>query len=166
MAEKQIVRRIENKTVTWIILPPTPSFPSGLKLVPGLNTVPTKYLDELDERVLETEPTKRGGRLIPGKKVKPAQKMWERLTAPVHFLDDNGTRHYGPRVIFYDDLMEDRQDGPPPPVNLPANREIAKKIIDVTTEKAALERWASQGRGEIPDYAKARLKTLSEKLHG
>lgn len=166
MAEKQTIKRIENHTERFILLPPTPSFPQGVKLVPGLNTVTVKYLEELDERVLESEPVKRGGRLIPGRKRYPAQEMWAQLQAHVSLMNTNGQITYGPQVTIYDDIMADRQDGPPPPLALPSNnKELAKRILAATTERKALERWASQGRGELPELAKQRLRDL-EGLHG
>jgi hypothetical protein len=161
MSEEQTIRRIENHMDHFLLLPPTPSFTRGLKLIPGLNTVPVLYLDELNQRVLEVPARKEGGRLLPESTRRPADKMWADLQQHVRRVSVNGSESWGPQITIYDDIMADRQDGPPPPMTLPANNKtLAQKILAVTTERAAVERWAQQGRGEVAEMAKARLQEL------
>lgn len=161
MSEQPLYKRIENHTEHFILLPTTPTFPKGLKLIPGLNTVPVKYLDQLMERELEVPARKQGGRLLPAEKRRPAERMWARLQQHVRLVNVLGHESYGPQVTIYEDIMADRQDGPPPPIALPlANKELCKRILAVTTERAALERWASQGRTEVAELAKARLQEV------
>lgn len=161
MSEQQSIKRIENHTDHFILLPPTQGYPKGIKLIPGLNTVPIAYLDALNERVLVSEATIRGGRKIPARERRPADSMWADLQKHVRRLRVDGSESWGPQVTIYDDIMSDRQDGPPPPISLPANNKVlAQKILAVTTERAAVERWASQGRGEVAEMAKARLQEL------
>ncbi len=166
MSEVQTIKRIENHRDSLMWLPPTPSFPNGMKLIPGLNTVPVLYLDELMERELVVADRVVNGRKLNGGTRKPAERMLANLQKHVFITDVNGSRKFGPQITIYDDIMSDRQDGPPPPPALPSNKVHAKKIIEVTTERAALKRWSEQGRGDIPDMARERLRELEERARG
>lgn len=163
MSEQHSIKRIENHTARFIFLPATPGHPRGIKLIPGLNTVPVSYLTELEEVVLVTEASVDSltRRSIPAQTERPAAKMFAQLFEPVRIVTANGEA-FGPQITVYEDVMSDRQDGVPPPQTLPQKKELAKILIDATTERAALERWSKQGRGEIAGMAQARLRLLTE----
>jgi hypothetical protein len=164
MSEQHSVKRIGNNTGRFIILPPTPSHPRGVTLNPGLNTVSQLYLDELDEVILESEERKENGRIIKATRYKPAENMWKQLQEHVRIVTAEGET-FGPQVTIYEDVMSDRQDGLPPPLTLPNKKELAEILIKRTTERAALERWAKQGRGANAQLAAARLRELTDRVH-
>jgi hypothetical protein len=150
------VKKIENHTARFIDLPPIlgietgeedgdfTDFPNGLRLQPGLNSVPVLYLDALaaQKRVM----CDKMGRPRVGKKGEPLYRypgleIMAQLIAPVTIVTTQGTK-ISPQVTVYEDAQVGREDGPAAPLTLPASAAAAKAIIAVTTERAALERWS------------------------
>lgn len=154
--------RIENHTDQLIDLPPIAGyeleradgsyelvdFPRGVRLVPGLTTVPVLYLDALraqsrpvfDQLGRPRTERKTGNALIRY----PGREALAILVAPVTYTTANG-RKFGPRVTIYEpDQVIDRPDGPPAPATLPASPQAAMTIVSVTDDKKALERWMKQ----------------------
>lgn len=171
MAAEHTIRRIENHTSRLIVLPSTLSFPNGIRLIPGLNTVPVMYLEELEAYSTPAREVLVGGRKVQRKERFPGREVLEDLQKPVtrpnsersfHIAAHNGLARYsGPQITIYPDAMEDRPDGPPPPEFLPTKKEQALPIIAVTTDRAALKRWSQQGRGEVAQAAAAKLASLA-----
>lgn len=157
--EKHPIKRIENHTSAPIILPMTDSFPHGIRLLPGLNSVPTKYLDELTEYAVVSSARVENNRKIPAVDRRPGQEVLADLQVPCTFPTANGDR-YGQRVTIYEDALEDREDGPPPPLALPSDKNVAKKLVELTTDRKALERWSKASRGEVQSLVNAKLAAM------
>lgn len=157
------VKRIEVHCDGAIQWPPTPSFPLGVKLLPGLNTVPQLYLDEWLSVTVDTEPVFVNGK----KQVRqrcPGAEALEALQKPTTIRSVDGDR-WGPRITIYEpDQVADRDDGPPLPASLVGlNPTIAKTLIERTRDKQALKRWAADRdhrMAELVTAAKARLAQL------
>ncbi len=166
MSENKRILRVENNTARFIVGPPTPSFPMGLKLQPGLNTWPAKYDQEIQE--LCSAPSFRdvveNGQLV--KKLNEPRYMgrrWlEEMQKPVMvYTTERASARVTPQLTFYYEAMEDREDGPEPPAMLPANEKAALAIVNATTirQKAHLERWltASNVKGAVKAAIEAKL---------
>lgn len=156
MAEtSELPLKIENNTARVILLFPTDSFPEGIKLVPGLNTVPALYMEEFKGREVATE--SRAGK--PGKSRFPGREVLEQLKEPVRIVTKDGIR-IGPQITVYEDQQVGREDGTPPPQSLKGLNDIAaEKIIEITSDRKALKRWAEEG-GAHASKARTRLVTL------
>lgn len=174
MTEMQ-TRRVENATDQLIFLPPINGveraegdyvdFPRGMKLVPGLNTVPQLYLDALHERKLMLHDA--NGKPREGRDGKPlyrypGREALAQLTAPVTYTTASG-RRFGPRVIVHADALEGRADGPQAPEVLPGNEQTALAFIAATDDAKALQRWLTANGKQRPGLAiaiQARLAAL------
>ena len=147
------VFKIENNTSAFIYLFGTPSFPMGVRLIPGLNTVPKLFMDEFNEHTAMTEktPVKESVVRFPGREVlADLQKVVSYHTA-------EGPRT-GPRVTVYTDDQAGREDGPMPPQDLRGlKEEAAIATIRVTSDKAALKRWTKDTRAAVSSAANAKL---------
>jgi hypothetical protein len=146
------VKRIENNTAAIIVMPPyvditgdpetSLDYPKGLNLVPGLNTVPVKYLEALDGT--ERQIHGKNGRPIPKRLRYPGREWLKDMLAPVSYNLPSGPV-YGPRLTVHEDPLVHREDGPPPPAVLPtANERAAMALINVTSDQNALRRWSKQ----------------------
>lgn len=130
------ILRIENNTERLLGLPPTQSFPAGVRLIPGLNTVPAGYMAELDAAEAETHINGK-----PGPKRFPGRDALALLLKPVKIVKTNGT-HRGPQITVFTDEQAGRDDGPPAPEDLKDMKEAAAiKIVAVTNDREALKRW-------------------------
>lgn len=173
VAVKATITHVENNTSHRINLPPAGSHPSGVRLLPGLNSVPTKYLDALREVFKPGGKVRIGGQkfsnedgstVIMGGKIVtaedryPGREALDLLLQPVRIVKADGVT-YGPQITIYPDLL-DREDGPEPPHYLPQNEDAAIVIIQATTNKDALQRWSKQGKGKVPQAAATKLATL------
>jgi hypothetical protein len=164
MSEGNVVK-IENNTVHLIVLGTTPSFPQGVTLRPGLNTVPQFYMDEAEEIVIQRVPK--------GAKRDPKTKQWitedfypvkeaiTELQRPVRFATADGWRE-GPQITIYAaDQAPDRPDGPVPPQSLEHLREpAALKCIEIMNDAAVLKRWAKDSRPAVANFASSRINAL------
>ena len=159
------VRRLENNTVHLISLAPTPSFPTGVTLRPGLNTVPEVYFEEAEEVVIQRVP--RGAkRDLKTKKwatedFRPVRASLEELQKPVNFATPDGWRH-GPQITIYSaEQAPDRPDGATPPASLEHLREpAALKCIELMNDPAVLKGWAKDSRAKVANYAQSRIAAL------
>ncbi len=153
------IRRIENNTSACLTLPPVEEFPVGIRLMPGLNTVPIKYLDALESLEIEGVQVRRKGVLVQTENEFPGQRALKLLQIPVRIVKASGETH-GPQITIYDDPLADREDGPPAPPMLPQNVDAAMAMVRATTNRAALKRWSEQGNGQANQAAGARLNGL------
>jgi len=147
------VLRIENNTERLLGLPPTQNFPVGVKLIPGLNTVPAGYMAELEAFEVDTEVNgKKGPKRYPGREAVAL------LQQPVKIVTSNGT-HRGPQITVFTDDQAGRPEGPPAPEDLKDMKEAAAaKIIAVTTDREALKRWqANDNRPGVQAALAAKL---------
>jgi hypothetical protein len=162
VAKPHTVKRIENNTSCILTLPCTDGFPLGIRLVPGLNSVPLKYLSELNDFEVEGGIIRRGAKEVQTENQFPGRKALEMLQQPVRIVRATG-EHFGPQITIYelgDKAVEGRDDGPPAPPSLPQNKDAAMAIVRATTDRAALKRWSEQGNGEAQQAAGARLNGL------
>lgn len=148
-------RRIENNTASIIYLPPyveitdsldtTIDFPRGLPLLPGLNTVPLKYLEALE--ALERPLCDKYGKPV-GKKVRfPGREVLKQLQEPVVIYRPEGGSLLQPRITIHLDPLAGRDDGPPPPAVLPTtNEKVALALVAATSNTAVLRTWSKQPR--------------------
>lgn len=145
------VLRIENNTARKLGLPPTQSFPAGVHLIPGLNTVPVGYMAELDAvEVVNAN----------GKKWHPGREAVEGLLKRVRIVTPNGTT-MGPQITVFTDDQAGRSDGPPSPEDLlDLKVAAAVKFVEVTTDVEALKRW--QKNDKRPEVKNA----INQKLGG
>jgi hypothetical protein len=147
------VFKIENNTSAFIYLFATPSFPSGLRLIPGLNTVPKLFMDEFQEHSAMTEATPVRASVLRY----PGREVLEGLQAVVSYHTAEGPRT-GPRITIYTDDQVGREDGPIPPQDLKGiKEEAAIATIRVTSDKAALKRWSKDNRSAVASAAMAKL---------
>ncbi|MEY4507942.1 MAG: hypothetical protein RLZZ450_64 [Pseudomonadota bacterium] len=176
MSDNYSVRGIENHTSRLIILPPTYTFPKGVRLVPGLNRVPELYFEEAEQYELPEREIESFGRKVKVPARKPITEALADLQKPLYRAENKATGasasarrfrgvngpYSGPQITIYRDplAIEGREDGPPPPDFLPEDKKQARAIIEVTTDRAALKKWAGQGRGEIAQAAAAKLLAL------
>ncbi len=161
------IKHIENHTSHLIILPCTDTFPNGLRMIPGLNSVPMDYFEELNETFKEVRSvTTKSGKEKKTKERWPGREALAKLLQPVRLVTARGEEH-GPQITIYEDI-QDRPDGPPPPLNLPVNVEAAKAVIRQTADRAALLRWskAGNGKGEVAQFARATLESLGTMRSG
>lgn len=164
---RDTIKHIENHTSHLIILPCTDTFANGLRLIPGLNSVPMDYFEELEglyKPPMEVR-TKNGSKKMT-KERWPGKEALEKLLAPVRLVTARGEEH-GPQITIYSDI-QDRPDGPPAPLNLPVNVDAAKAVIRQTADRAALVRWskAGNGKGEVAQFARATLESLGNDRNG
>lgn len=162
VAKPHTVKRIENNTSCILTLPPVEEFPMGVRLVPGLNSVPLKYLDALESFEVEGGMVRRGAKEIQTPNQFPGRRALELLQQPVRIVRAQG-EHFGPQITIYelgDAAVEGRDDGPPAPPSLPQNKDAAMAIVRATTDRKALKRWSEQGNGEANQAAGARLNGL------
>ncbi len=136
--------RAENHLSCLIVLPPTDSFPQGVRLIPGLNSVPTKYFDELDAKekpVYKVVKKPMNGVLVSNYELVdtryPGREQLAKLTdVSVHRVTAEG-RSYGPQLTVHREELAGRPDGPPPPPQLPAKPAAAKLLVDSMSDVKA-----------------------------
>lgn len=172
-------RRVENHTDQLIFLPPMVGvererddgeidyvdFPKGIRLQPGLNTVPKFYLEALDAKespMFDAQGAPRKGR--DGKDLVryPGREAIAMLIAPVTYTTASG-RRFGARVTVHADPLAGRADGPQAPATLPDNQQAALAFIAACDDTAALQRWHSMYGKRRPDLGiklQERLATL------
>jgi hypothetical protein len=148
-------------------LPPTDSFPDGLRLVPGENNVPTKYLDELEaqEIVLHryTEVADSNGIVSVQKTFvgtrKPGVEALEALQQPVTMYHGQGHRYVGPQITIHR-RPEPPEVAPKHPPKLPENLGAALEVVAHCDDSRYLERWALEAKGQLKTAIVERLKTV------
>lgn len=159
------VRRVENNTVHIIVLGKTPSFPQGVVLRPGLNTVPQFYFDEAEEVVIQRVPQ--------GAKRDPKTKKWAtvdfypvkeaiaELQKPIRYATHEGWRN-GPQITIYSvDQAPEGPDGPTPPETLEHLRPpAALKCIELMHDVSVLKKWAKDSRAQVANFAQSRIAAL------
>jgi hypothetical protein len=144
-----------------IILPCTDTFPNGLRLIPGLNSVPLDYFEELNGLYKEPRSVMtKSGNKKQTKERWPGRVQLAKLQESVRLVTARG-EDFGPQITIYEDI-QDRPDGPPAPLNLPVNVEAAKAVIRQTADRDALKRWAKagNGKGEVAMFARQTLESL------
>lgn len=159
------VKKIENNTGRFIYLPPADDFPAGIKLLPGLNTVPNRYMDQLLAKELKVLP-KKGYEPKKGEPLKtrfPGRELIAQLQERVKIVTTDGA-HFGPQITIYDaEQVGDRPDGPELPDFLDAYADkIALKLVENVDQLDKLEAWAQDRRPEIASAAKGKLALLRQ----
>lgn len=173
---------VTNQTRSFVHLPPVPRdgrWPTGIRLIPGLNRVPSLYLEAL--KAASTPVFDEGGRPITvdedvvredakGKPVtyrekKPVVRYPGREALAE--LAERKIRLTGPRGVFTGtqivihapgEIDENAADGPLPPDTLPENPVHAAKVVESCSDREALERWLeSESRDEVASAIRARL---------
>jgi hypothetical protein len=147
------VVKIENNTIAAIYLFATETFPAGIRLLPGLNTVPTKYLEELKSHIVASE----GKNGKAGKPISPGVLLLEDLQQSVRYVTMEGTK-YGPRITIYSDDQAGREDGPVPPADLRGYTDAQALVaVKLTSDVNVLKRWASDPRRDVKNAIAAKL---------
>ena len=147
------VLRIENHTHAFIYLFPTPSFPNGLRLVPGENDVPSLFMDEFQAHSVVSEAP--GGK--PGPVRYPGRDALAQLQEVVTINKVDG-RTRGPRITIYTSAQAGHAEGPMHPIDLKAYQPAgALALIKVTTDKTALKRWSTDHRPAVAAAATSKL---------
>jgi len=165
------VVRIENNTLGFIFLPPTINYPRGFRLLPGLNSIPERYMAELKSYAVPNNPkfeydeVTGEERKVPGGIRRPGLEALEALQKPV-VIRRIGTESFGPQITIHRDPLVDREDGPPPPVSLPGDAKAAALIIASTTDLGALKRWTKDKRLEVSQAAEARMLAVQGTKRG
>lgn len=147
----QGVRRIENNTerlITLTAVPSAPEFPLGVKLWPGLTTVPNKYLVALEEsEPFEVMAAKLSPHADERAKYRPSTRrpgrdVLEHLLTPCKIVKADGV-FFGPQITIYEPEQCDRPDGPPMPDTLLAyNETTALMLIERINDAKLLLQWA------------------------
>lgn len=177
------VKKIENNTERLINLAPvenSPDFPTGIKLWPGLTTVPNRYWKALEaytpdtqilcgpdsEKAVDFEAALATGKRRPSNK-RTGQDIINYLLTPTKIVKADGI-FYGPQITVYEpEQVGDREDGPVLPDTLLGYQDkIAIKLIQHTNNREALERWGKaetdQRRVAVKQEALARLAMLNK----
>jgi hypothetical protein len=142
--------QIENNTAGVLGLNPTHNFPVGVKLVPGLNTVPKTYMAELDALEVATEI---GGK--PGPSRFPGRERIAQLQDPqVRYYDPETARaKRGAQITIYTAEQAGRAEGPPAPEDL-----RAMSLEAAHNDKEDLKRWRkADGRKDVKAWIDAKL---------
>lgn len=147
--------KIENNTACLLGLPPTDSYPSGLRLVPGLNNVPEEYMEELQSRSVMPEPkadgTPRPAR-YPGREALAAFQIPVRIVTP-----DSVTT--GPQITIFTDDQAGREEGPPAPTDLGKyDDKVAVALVRSTKDRKALKAYTQDKRAAVATAARERLE--------
>ena len=147
--------KIDNNTARLLGLPPTDSFPSGLRLVPGLNNVPEEYMAELNERTVLQEPKADG---TPRPVRYPGREVLADLQVPVRIVTPDSVST-GPQITIYTDDQAGREEGPPAPHDLSRydKVEVAVALVRSTKDRKALKEYVKDRRPEVSAAARARL---------
>jgi hypothetical protein len=178
---------ITNNLKRLIVLPPTDSFPNGLRLVPGDNDVPHKYLRELESKELVlhryTEVADADGNVTVQKKFAgtrfPGREALAALEGPVQPVVGldlknpesgvqviHGYRHgqagelyTGPQITIH------RREEPPEvepllPPKLPENLGAALAVVAQTDDPKYLDKWLVDAKGQLKTAITERLKGL------
>lgn len=160
------VAKVENNTAHLITLAPTPSFPNGVTLRPGLNPLPEFYLEEAAEVVGQRVP--KGAKKDPKTKrwateeYKPVLAAFEELQKPVRFFTIERGWQTGPQITVYTaEQAPDRPDGPVPPESLEHLKDLAAlKCIELMNDVEVLKRWARDSRKNVANMAQSRIAAL------
>jgi hypothetical protein len=158
------VTKIENNTDrAFILLPPTESHPQGVRLLPGLNSVPDLYLEELEAITRrKADVMSPDGKTVKGALWHPGQRELARLQKPVRIDKADGTRT-GPQITIYPkgSVQDQMPDGLPPPHDLQPYREpAALMFIEQCKDADALKRWVKDDRKTVAKAASQRLAGL------
>lgn len=140
------VRIVENNTIHKIFLPETPSFPSGIWLLPGLgtkdseNNVPEKYFAELDAKVAI---------MADGSEYPVGRKALEQFLAPVKNYDATGSMRRGPQITIYnqDQAPSDNRAAWPEDLNSCTEKQ-AKAFATACKDAATLRKWLNTTTNE------------------
>lgn len=179
---------ITNQTRSLHHLPPIPGdgrWPEGIKLIPGLNRVPTAYLEAYREYSVQVADS--GGRPLfkdeleetldaKGKavtvKVKvpvvryPGRDELARLTTkPRKLVSMDKGNFVGTTLIIHPEGEIDPSvpDGPKPPAMLPENEALARKLVSDMTSKAVLTGWfLNEQRPEIQKELREAIQNAKE----
>lgn len=147
---------IENNCPRFHFLPPTESYEGGIRLVPGKNNVPNKYLEELE--AYEVDKVDRNGKKT-GTRF-PGREVLAELQKPVIIHSVQGQRFYA-QITVYPAGAAAEHEGPALPASLDGYSETAAlEIIKRTTDKKALERWEKAARGDLKKVISDRRQSL------
>jgi hypothetical protein len=148
--------KIENNTARLLGLPPTDSFPAGIRLVPGLNNVPEDYLDELKARAVQPEPKPDG---TPRAVRYPGRELLDDYLVPVRIVKPDSV-HTGPQITILTNDQAGREEGPPPPHDLSRYEkvEVAVALVKSTKDRTALKAYTKDKRQEVAAAARAKLE--------
>lgn len=151
------VTKIDNHCPRFHFLPPTDSYQSGIRLIPGSNNVPNAYLEELN--AVEVETVDRHGKLT-GKKRYPGRELLAQLQETVVIHTVNGTK-LSPQITVYPEGSAAEQEGPQLPVTLDGYGDVAAlEIVKRTSDKSALARWEKAARGDLKKAISDRRQAL------
>jgi hypothetical protein len=174
------VKKIENNTERLINLPALescPQFPTGIRLWPGITTVPNQYWRALEEyspdtQILCGDDSERRlaflDAVAQGKRTRSSKRTGmdtiKYLLTPTKIVKADGIFH-GPQITVYEPEQCDQDDGPRLPPTLEAYKEdIALKLIAHVRNKEALLAWAKgetdPRRSSIKQAALARAASL------
>jgi hypothetical protein len=147
--------KIENNTARLLGLPPTETFPAGVTLVPGLNSVPESFIEELREKVVTPEPKADG---TPRQVRYPGREALDGLLIPVRIVKPDSV-HTGPQITIFTDEQVGREEGPPIPHDLSKYEkvEVAVALVRATSDKTALKAYTKDKRQAVREAAQARL---------
>ena len=168
------VKVIENHGYADVWLPPAGEFKKPIRLIPGFNNVPRKYLHALESKRVKNA-TEGGEDAVPYRY--PGRATLERLQTPVrisHLIDGDiispritiyEPDQLGPKGIEADSETGVEVEGPPPPVSLVAanyNVDTARRVVGICKDVKALQRWLNErGLGkEVQDEIRKRIATL------
>lgn len=169
----ETVECVTNNTGHLINLAPIPglaAFPSGIKLIPGLNRVPKKYMDAWRGRKVAVHDTD-GAPVKVSREVKEdvvvtddkgknsVQKLTKIVLDPVYRYPGqdeiaklggkhvrivrSAGKHIGPMLTFHEEgaISPNQPEGPEPPVDLPGNEVHAIKLVECTADRKVLQMW-------------------------
>ncbi len=159
---------IENHTPRVIILQPTASAPNGMRLIPGENNLPVKYVEELEalerllfsyKEVVDSEGNVTMRKQYLGSKF-PGRETLEMLQKPFEQPLGNGNVYKGPHITIHKRPEPAQEATPELPPKLPENLSAAQHIIASCDDETRLEHWLNEARGPIKTALQTRLKTL------
>ncbi len=178
---------IENHLSRLLILPPTESYPDGLRLVPGENLVPNRYLSELEAKEIilhkHTEVADADGniqtrKLYAGVRY-PGREALEALEQPVptyqgidlnkpesglrtyngYYHGQSGQKYTGPQITIHR-RPETPEIEPLLPPKLPENLGAALAVVAQTDDGRFLGRWLTDAKGQLKAAIVARQAAL------
>lgn len=150
--------KIENNTSRILLLPPLDGWETGMKLLPGLNSVPLAYYEALNELSVTPAPLANG---TPRPVRFPGREALSLLQQPVLIQTLEGRRH-GPQITIFSAEQVEREDGPVLPGDLAGYKpDVAIALVRTTSDRKVLRQWAKDSRQDVKAAVLARLQDLA-----